>query len=353
MRFAFPWAFLALILIIPFVSLQLRRNRRSTVRYSSIALFAHTGTSLRQRLHYLPLALRVLALILLTVGLARPQQGLEKIQDVSHGIAIEAVVDRSSSMGETMNFDGTETNRLEVVKKIFSEFISGNNDDLTGRPNDLIGVVSFARFAETACPLTLAHEAVDDLVQNISLVDRRDEDGTSIGDGLGLAVARLEKVEEALARMQQENPSDRHYQIKSKIIILLTDGAHNRGTLTPSDAAELAKSRGIKIYTVGIGSENGPGGLGGFFSRIQRAGRGVDQKTLAMLAEETGGVFRMASNADSLRAIYGEIDQLEKSEIESIRFIDYREFFVPFIQAALALLLLEFLLSSTLFRKVP
>jgi len=353
MRFAFPWAFLALFFIIPYVYNQIKGRRTSTLTYSSIAIFNSDNRSWRQRLHHFPLFLRIMALILLIIGLARPQQGLEKIQDISHGIAIEVVIDRSSSMGETMDFDGTGISRLEAVKKILSEFISGNNDELTGRPHDLIGMVSFARFPETSCPLTLAHDAVDELAKDIQLVNRRDEDGTSIGDGLGLAVARLQKAEETLARMQQKNPSDTLYQIKSKIIILLTDGVNNRGNLTPSEAAELAEKWGIKIYPIGIGSQADTGGVGSFFSRIQRLGRGVDQKTLAMLAEKTGGIFRMASDADNLRGIYREIDQLEKSEIEYIRFIDYREFFLPFVQAALALVLLEYFLRSTLFRKIP
>ena len=353
MRFAFPWAFLALFFIIPYVYIQVKGRRRSTLTYSSIAIFNPGDRSWRQRLFHFPLFLRILALILLIIGLARPQHGLEKIHDISHGIAIEVVIDRSSSMGETMDFDGTEISRLEAVKKILSEFIDGNNDDLTGRPHDLIGMVSFARFPETSCPLTLAHDAVDELAKNIHLVNRRDEDGTSIGDGLGLAVARLQKAEETLARMQQENPADSLYQIKSKIIILLTDGVNNRGKMSPSEAAELAEKWGIKIYTIGIGSRTDNGGVGGFFSRIQRFRRGVDQKTLAMLAEKTGGIFRMASDADNLREIYREIDQLEKSEIESIRFIDYREFFLPFVQASLVLLLLEYALRSTVFRKIP
>lgn len=353
MRFAFPWAFLALFFIIPYVYIQIKGSRSSTLTYSSIAIFSPDDRSWRQKLLHFPVFLRTLVLILLITGLARPQQGLEKIHDVSHGIAIEVVIDRSSSMGESMDFDGTEISRLEAVKKILSEFIAGNNDDLKGRPHDLIGMVSFARFPETSCPLTLAHDAVDELAKDIQLVNRRDEDGTSIGDGLGLAVARLQKAEETLARMQQKNPADNLYQIKSKIIILLTDGVNNRGKLTPPKAAELAEKWGIKIYTIGIGSRADTGGVGGFFSRIQRLGRGVDQKTLAMLAEKTGGIFRMASDADSLREIYREIDQLEKSEIESIRFIDYREFFLPFVQAALALLLLEYVLRSTFFRKIP
>jgi Ca-activated chloride channel family protein len=352
MRFATPWALLALLLIPLLLYYQLGRKRPQALTFSAIALFRPVGISWRQRLAALPLVLRVLALILLVIALARPQQGMEKTYDISHGIAIEMVIDRSTSMGEEMVFSNLATNRLEVVKKIFAEFVNGNGKELPGRPNDLIGLVSFARYPETACPLTLAHEALSGFMTNIQLVSNRAEDGTSIGDGIALAAARLRKAEEDVAR-QYKNDSSGHYEIKSKIIILLTDGAHNAGSLTPLAAAKLAGQLGIKIYTIGIGEDIDPGGIQGFFARMNRLARGVDKKTLAEIAETTGGIFRLAADADSLRAIYAEIDLLEKSEIESIRHIDYAEHFSVFVVTALALLVMETALRATVLRKIP
>ncbi len=352
MRFASPWALIALLIIPIFLYFQLKRKTTPALRYSATELLLQAGSSWRQRLFHLPLFLRTVALILLIFGLARPQQGIEKIYDISHGVAIEMVIDRSSSMGEEMVINNRQTNRLEVVKQVFAEFVSGNNKQLEGRSNDLIGLVTFARFPETACPLTLAHDALSNLMEHVQLVNRRDEDGTSIGDGIALAAARLQKADETLAKERQDNP-DSTYEIKSKIIILLTDGAHNSGSLTPLEAAELAQKWGIKIYTIGIGEDTLTGGVRGFFSQLNQLGRGVDKKTLQQIADTTGGIFRMADAAKGLRAIYEEIDQLEKSEIESVRHMDYAEYFRFFVLAALALLVTETILRSTMFRKIP
>ncbi|MBU0966716.1 MAG: VWA domain-containing protein [Proteobacteria bacterium] len=352
MRFATPWAFVALLLIPLLLYYQLGRKHPQALKFSATSLFAQVSISWRQRLTALPLFLRVLSLILLVTGLARPQQGIEKTYDISHGIAIEMVIDRSSSMGEEMVFNNTATNRLEVVKKVFEEFVNGNGKQLTGRPNDLIGLVSFARYPETVCPLTLAHEALNGFMDKIQLVTNRAEDGTSIGDGIALAAARLQKAEEVMSK-EYKNDSSGHYEIKSKIIILLTDGAHNAGNLAPPEAAKLAAQWGIKIYTIGIGEDIDLSGIQGFFARMNRMARGVDKKTLKEIADTTGGIFRMASDADSLRTIYGEIDRLEKSEIESVRHIDYAEHFPFFVITALILLVMEMALRATLLRKIP
>ncbi|RJX32927.1 MAG: VWA domain-containing protein [Desulfurivibrio sp.] len=355
MRFATPWALLALLLIPLLLYYQFRRRRHPALTYSAIALFRPLGGTWRQRLASLPLVLRALALILLVTGLARPQQGIEKTYDISHGIAIEMVIDRSSSMGEEMVFNNNATSRLEVVKKVFAEFVSGNGRELAGRPNDLIGLVSFARYPETVCPLTLAHEALSGFMEKVQLVTSRAEDGTSIGDGIALAAARLQKAEEQLSRQNKQDKTDSagHYEIKSKIIILLTDGAHNAGNLTPLEAARLAASWGIRIYTIGIGEDVDTSGIQGFFARLNRLAQGVDKKTLAEIAKTTGGIFRLAADADSLRTIYAEIDRLEKSEMESVRHIDYAEHFPVFVLTALALLVLEMTLRSTVLRKIP
>jgi Ca-activated chloride channel family protein len=352
MRFDAPWSFL-LLLVIPLVlALYLRARGRGSLRFSTVDHARRVRRSLRQRWIRLPLFLRVVVLILLTVALARPQEGREQVRDVSKGVAIEMVVDRSGSMGAEMEFGGERLNRLEVVKRVFAEFVTGRGNDLPGRPNDMIGMISFARYADTVCPLTLAHGALDEFISHLQLVTQRDEDGTAIGDGIALAAARLATAEETIR--QQTDQKNKDFEIKSKIIILLTDGQNNVGKRSPAEAAALAKKWGIKIYTIGVGGEEGvmrqPSLFGSFLVRL---GEGVDKKTLQSLAETTGGIFRLAEDADSLRAVYREIDTLERSEVESIRYLDFRERFQPFLLIALGLLVIEVILTNTVFRKIP
>ncbi|MEW6428952.1 MAG: VWA domain-containing protein [Thermodesulfobacteriota bacterium] len=350
MRFATPLAFL-LLLLLP-VLFRLRSQRRGgALRYSAVALFQGSGTSLRQRLHSLPLALRLCCLALIVVALARPQQGLEKIQDVNHGIAIEMVLDRSSSMRAPFRYQGTEISRLDAAKQIFAAFVQGGGQGLAGRPSDLVGMVSFARFPQTNCPLTLAHDALSRFLDTITLVDRKQEDGTAIGDAIALAAARLEKAEESLPASGRDR--DDSYRIKSKIIILLTDGENNMGKLSPVEAAELAKKWGIRIYAIGVGGAEVMQVRTIFGNRTVRTGRGADGKTLEEIARITGGRFWLAEDGDALKQVYREIDQLEKSEVESVRYIDYRERFVPLALAALLLLLAETGLAATVFRRLP
>jgi Ca-activated chloride channel family protein len=351
MNFAAPWAFIALLAIPLLIYRELGQKRQSAVIFPSLQLAAAAGPSLKIKLRYLPLLLRIIALILLITALARPQEGIEKVYDVSKGIAIEVVVDRSGSMSAEMEFNGETLNRLEVVKRVFNEFVIGNHDELQGRPNDLIGMISFARYSDTACPLTLAHDAVAEMVRHVQLVDRRSEDGTAIGDAVGLAAARLKNAEETLSRQTDKGKKDQ-YEIKSKIIILLTDGASNCGALSPDEGAALAKKWGIKIYTIGIGEEPVDLSNAGFFTLLRSRQSQVDTKTLKKLAESTGGIFRLASDGEALRSIYKEIDELETSEIESVRYMDYREYFSSFVLLGLGLLVLEAVLRCTLFRRL-
>jgi len=359
MSFATPWAFLLLLILPVIIYRYFSRSvfglRSGKILFPSAQHAAASGTSWRHRLSHLPFILRLLALILLIVTLARPLSGMEKIYDISKGIAIEVVIDRSSSMKAEMIFEGEQLNRLEVAKRVFLEFVQGNKNDLAGRPNDLIGLITFARYADTACPLTLAHGALASFVDPIELVNRKPEDGTSIGDALALAAARLQKAEETIKQQSlladNKEPS---YEIKSKIIILLTDGEQNAGKRTPREAAELAKKWSIKIYTIGIGGQEPLIRVPTLFgTQVMQRGPGVDKQTLAALAETTGGIFRMAEDGDVLRAVYSEIDELEKSEVESIRYMDYTERFTPFALGALILLALEILLRTTYFRRIP
>jgi Ca-activated chloride channel family protein len=279
--------------------------------------------------------------------------GREKVKDVTKGVAIQMVVDRSSSMSAEMEYRGSRRNRLDVVKKVFEEFIMGNGEELEGRPNDLVGMVAFARYADTMAPLTLGHGALLRFLDQVKIVTRRAEDGTAIGDALALAAARLRTAEEDIARFASDS-GEKEYEIKSKIIILLTDGQNNFGKRTPEQAAQLAADWGIKVYTIGVGGDEGVSTVKTLFGNFKvPTGTRVDTRPLQRVAEATGGIFRMADGDESLREVYTEIDRLEKSNIESVRYIDYRELFVPFALAALCLVMLEVFLAATVFRRIP
>ncbi len=352
MHFESPLAFLLLLLIPVLIYIKYSRHGNGSIRFSSLGNARKATKSFRQKIIMLPDIVRIAALILLITALARPQTGREQIREVSKGIAIEMVVDRSSSMGAEQDYKGERLNRLEVVKRVFEEFVMGGSDDLDGRPNDLIGMIVFARYADTVCPLTLAHGALPAFLKSVNLVKAGgEEDGTAIGDAIALAAARLKKAEDSLK--QQKNDADR-YEIKSKIIILLSDGENNSGKRTPEQAAEMAGEWGIKIYSIAIGGGEAVRSIQTPFGtyKIPSMQR-VDTATLRMAAEKTGGFFREADNAESLIDIYKEIDSMEKSEIESIRFVDYREsFFWPAL-AGFILIIFEIILRNTIFRRIP
>ncbi len=356
MRFEFPWAFLVLPLFF-LLCWRLFRNPRSVgLRFSSVGIAASSGTSTKTRLRHLPLIIRAAVIVLLAVAVARPQQGREEVWDVSKGVAIEMIVDRSGSMGQELIYDGKPATRLDVVKKVFREFVLGNGKDLEGRPSDLIGMVAFARYPDTICPLTLNHGALDRFIESIQLVARKNEDGTALKSIRGKS-STLDPDDHgegsALARRSML-PTGMDYQIKSKVIILLTDGQNNAGKRSPIEAARLAKEWGIKVYAIGIGGRES-------FMTVKTplgdykvpGGPGVDEATLKAVSGETGGAFRHADSAEKLREIYREIDRLERTEIESVRHIDYAERFAPFALVALSLLVLEQVLISTVLRRIP
>ena len=342
---------LLLLLLVPAVIYWRQRGgARGSVRFPSTADAGRLPRTWRQRLAGLPLAIRVLALVALALALARPQMGVERVRDISRGIAIEMVVDRSSSMAAEVSFWGQQVNRLDVALRLFEEFVKGGRGELAGRPSDLIGLITFARYADTVCPLTLAHDTVIGFLPAIRIVQRESEDGTAIGDAVALAAARLKTAEQVLAEQGGESPE---YEIKSKVIILLTDGENNAGQRTVQEAAELAASWGIKIYPIGIGGRSSTTIRTPLGTYSVPLGRGIDEEALKILAETTGGLHRVADDAEALRAVYEEIDRLEKSEIQSTRYMDYRELFGPFALAGLGLLMLEVLLGATLFRRIP
>jgi Ca-activated chloride channel family protein len=287
------------------------------------------------------------------IALARPQLGKEEFRVHADGIAIEMCIDRSGSM-QAMDFeiDGERANRLAVVKKVFRQFVDGG-DGLKGRSDDFIGLVDFGGYAEAKCPLTLDHGALEQMLDLVKIpepvTDSRgrminerllQEDlSTAIGDALTLSVDRLKTV-----------------KAKSKIIILLSDGESNAGVVTPEEAANAAKAFGIKVYTIGIGTNDAVP-----FPAVDPFGRKIlvpqmfrlDEATLKMIADTTGGRYYNAQDTESLKKIYAEIDQLEKTESEGRLYTEYRELFEYALFPGLALILAQIVLVSTRFRSLP
>ena len=360
-EFYTPWAFVLLLPAGLLLWWGYRRRRRPAVRFSSVATLDGVGTPLRVRLRPLLMALRVLAVVLLIAALARPREGHSEERIHTRGVILELVVDRSGSMEETMLYQGQEMSRLAVVKQVARDFVLGGAG-MKGRPNDLIGLVTFAKYAETTCPLVHAHDAL------LAYLDRtrtaqREEDGTAIGAGLSLGVARLVDAAADIARRNQElagqmgitreeNDADvdieGEFKVESKAIILLTDGVNNQTEYDPLAAADFAKEAGIKVYTIGIGSA---AQRGGFFQMGLRAP--LDERLLTEIANRTGGFYGRADNAEQLEKLFARIDAQEKSEIESVQYRDYDEKFGVVALAALAALALEMMLAATFLRKAP
>ena len=267
---------------------------------------------------------------------------------------MEIVVDHSGSMAEQMRYENESLNRLEVVKRVVAEFVEGNEGDLKGRTGDLLGLVSFARYADTLCPLVHGHEVLLDFLDQTDIVTIRSEDGTAIGDAIALAAARLKTAERQImennAKLAGDSDDEPDFTIKSKAIVLLTDGINNAGEHQPLDAAKLAKEWGIKIYTVGIGGGQSYRTMGGF--RVPMRSN-IDEVLLKAIADETGGFYGRAGDGEALRDIYEKIDSLEKTEVKLLEYVDYAEQFGPWAMGALALLVFEILASCTVFRKIP
>ena len=263
------------------------------------------------------------------------------------------LVDRSSSM-QALDFTlaGRPVDRLTAVKSVGRDFIEGG-DGLTGRPDDLIGLITFAGYADSLCPLTLDHDHVLQVLNSVRLAERQDEDGTAIGDAIALAVERLRDLE---GRKES----------KSRIMILLTDGENTAGDLDPEVAAEIAKTYGIKIYTIGVGTRG--------FAKIpvQFMGRtvlrdvpvNIDEDTLRAVARATGGEYFRATDTDSLVKIYETIDSLEKTRTEQRRYRQFDDFATdrfrlagltmpPLLVVPLVLLGLDLLLAGTRLRRLP
>jgi Ca-activated chloride channel family protein len=325
-----------------------------SLAFSSTDFASSIRPTFRQRMMWVPAALTLLTMAVLIVALAGPREGRQETIANTEGIAIEIVVDRSGSM-RAMDFKKQDVpvDRLTAVKDVVGRFVLGEGD-LEGRFSDLIGLVTFARNADGMTPPTLDHPFLVSQLNESSIVNRNSEDGTAIGDAIGLAVEKLA----ALDKNQKQ-------EIESKVIILLTDGENNSGSLEPIQAAELAKMMNIKVYTIGVGTKGrAPVPVTNAIGRqiIRWMDVNIDEKTLQKIADTTNGKYFRATDTESLEEIYAEIDRLEKSKVEERQYVDYRELavrpihyggltFPPVALWAFLLLGLQMVLKNTFFRE--
>ncbi|HEY0982732.1 vWA domain-containing protein [Schlesneria sp.] len=347
--------FLAIVLVLLMGWCRLRLRSRPAAIFSSIEGLKGLPVTFAQRVRRTLPLLYGLALVLIILGLARPQAGKSESRITGEGIAIELVLDISGSM-EAIDFQlgDKEVSRLEAVKHVISEFILGSRaSGLSGRKDDLVGVVAFGGFADSKCPLTLDHGALVDIVHSLEVPkpirDRRgrlinadilkEDLATAIGDGLALGVDRLRNV-----------------NAKSKVVILLTDGDNNAGVVDPREAAEIAKESGVKVYTVGIG-RNGVVPLpqeDEFGKRVLVPAQfRIDEELLREMATTANGEYFHASDASGLTKVYSQIDRLEKSQFQETKYSEYTELFRWFAGPGLAIVLGIGILSETRFRSLP
>ena len=299
----------------------------------------------RARYLWIIVYLRQLSVLAVLIALAGPQAPASFDREVNEGIAIQLLVDVSSSMDMTAkSATGQKVSRMELAKEIVEEFVAGDGDILTGRPHDLIGLITFARYADTRSPLTFGHEALLQIVRNLEIQQRPNEDGTAYGDALAIAAARLKNLEELKHRKDLIDLD----AIKSRVIILLTDGENNSGAHLPIESAGLAKAWGCRIYSISFGES---------FQAIDKASTfemlTPSEKILEHISQETGGLFRKAYGYESLRLVYEEIDQLERTEI-TLRQAEHLASFT-WLPAAIALiaLTLGLILEATWLRVAP
>ena len=335
-------------------------RRRGAISFSSVSHLALVGSSWAVRLRWSMTALRNAALVVLIVCLARPQKANEHTRVFTEGIAIQLIIDRSGSM-LAMDFDrdGREATRLEAVKVVVEKFIKGS-DNLPGRPDDLVGLITFATWADSLSPMTLDHDHLVEAVRRTEVSASEQDRATAIGDAIALGVERMKSMETDLG-------GDR--RIKSNIMILLTDGESNAGDIDPITAAKMAAAFDIRIYTIGAGTNRAwaPVPTTDPFSGrriMRRVPVSIDERTLQEIAEITGGEYFRATDTDSLADVYARIDELERTEIEQRRYTDYREASVeaitlagvtlpPLLAVAVVLLGIEVLLRNTRFRMLP
>ncbi len=325
--FANPEYLWALLVIPALVFWYIRRHRVHTVdmRYSTLQPFTGIKPTVKERLRYVPFILRMLVIALLIVGFARPQTTSSGENVYTEGIDIVLVLDISGSMLA----EDFQPNRIEAAKKVAQQFVEA-------RQNDRIGLVIFAGESFTQCPMTLDYRVLKNLLTQIK--PGMVEDGTAIGMGLAQGVNRLKDS-----------------KAKSKVMILLTDGINNRGEIDPLTATQIAQTFGIRVYTIGVGTMGmapypvqTPFGV-----RYQNVPVEIDEKMLQKVAELTNGQYFRATNNKSLKQIYEEIDEMEKTRIEIKAYKSYAQLFYGWVGLALVALVLEFVLSGTFLRKLP
>jgi len=317
--------YLFLLLLIPLLIgfyIWKHKKTQASLQVSSDIPFKNTVKNWKQRLFYLPFLLRMLVLTFIMIALARPQSSISRKTVDVEGIDIIMALDISGSM-MAMDF---RPNRLEASKSVIKTFIEN-------RPDDRIGLVVYSGEAYTKCPFTSDHRTLLTALETTAfgIID----DGTAIGDGLGTAINRL-----------------RESKAKSKVIILLSDGVNNAGYMDPLSAAEIAKTFGIRVYTIGCGTIgqapiNIPG-YGIIYTEVE-----IDEMLLKKIAAETDAKYFRAQNKSKLQAVYEEIDKMEKTRISETRFTNKSDEFFPFLLIALGLLIVELILKYTLFRVNP
>lgn len=328
-----PWYLFTALFAVP--AWLLARHAAGRVVFSSLQVLPARAATWRTRLAWVPDALYALAIVALAVAMAGPRRGEEDSRIRRDGIAIVMAVDTSSSMAALdLSVGGRERDRLVAVKEVFETFVKKRLDDA-------IGLVSFARYADTRSPLTLDHGNLLAAARAVELTPSRTrDDGTAIGDGLALAVERLAAS-----------------KARSKVAILLTDGEDNASQISPDEAAVLAREAGVKVYAIGAGTvgvapvritdpDTGA-------SQLVQVQVSIDEDLLRAIAESTGGRYFRADDAAALDAIYDEIDRLETTELEETRFAEYDERFDRFVALGLLLAVAALLLRATVLRRIP
>lgn len=332
MTFANSAYLLLMLLVIPCILWYVLKGnkRRATMSVPTTAMYGGMRKSWKYYLIHVPFILDMAAIVLLSLILARPQT-TDRWQDTEiEGIDIMLAVDVSTSMLA----EDLKPNRIEAAKQVASEFING-------RPNDNIGLTIFAGEAFTQCPMTVDHSVLLNMFQNVSsdiAAKGIIEDGTAIGMGLANAISRLKDS-----------------QAKSKVIILLTDGSNNRGEVSPMTAAEMAKSFGIRVYTIGVGT-NGTAPYpvqGAFGKQYINMAVEIDENVLRQIAQTANGQYYRATSNSKLKEVYEEIDKLERTKLQVKEFSKNQEEYQPLAFALLLSLLLSILLKQTVLRTIP
>jgi Ca-activated chloride channel family protein len=326
-RFAYPYAFLLLLLIVPAVYLALRRRRERSVGFSSLDVLLGAGLEASAWKRLGRVGLRVLVLVLLVATIARPQTGQSEYSTHTEGVDILLVLDTSGSMQAQ---DFKPKNRLHVAKEVVKEFVGK-------REHDRIGLVVFAAQALTQCPLTLDYPVLERLIDQVDIGML--EDGTAIGVALATAANRM-----------------KNSKAKSRVVVLLTDGQNNTGTIDPTTAAKVAAALGIKVYTIGVGTKGRapmPVNDPIFGKRLISVEVNLDEDMLTKIAELTGGQYFRATDREELFEIYDRIDELEKSRIETETFVNYTDRYRWLLLPALGLFIMELALGQTVLRELP